>query len=267
MNLDRRMAGPTEWDAVTYHRVSHPQLEWGRAILGRLPLDGNERVMDAGCGSGRLTAELVDRLPEGQVIAVDRSASMLLEASRHLRACGRVTCVRADLLTLPLVGTFDLIFSAATFHWVLDHDALFASLFRALRPGGRLVAQCGGARNIARVLARVSRMAAMPPYGPYFAGWRKPVLFADDSTTAARLRAVGFVDVETSLVPVTATLSDEREYRDFLAAVVLRLHLERLPDETLRERLLLTLVEMAAGDDPPFSLDYWRLNLSGRREE
>src|SRR5262245_21843164 len=142
----------TEWDAATYDRISDPMFGWGRTVLERLPLDGDERVLDAGCGSGRVTRLLLDRLPRGSVVALDLSAQMLEEARRNLHDYTRVSFVRADRAEpLPVDGTVDAVFSNATFHWVNDHDALFENLAAVMRPGARLVAQCGGEGNIARI--------------------------------------------------------------------------------------------------------------------
>ena len=260
---------PPEWDATTYHRVAEPQVTWGRRVLARLPLRGDETVVDAGCGTGRLTAELLARLPHGRVIAVDQSANMLRVAAEHLvlRFGDRVAFLRADLQTLTLPRPVDAIFSTATFHWIPDHPRLFRHLFAALVPGGRLVAQCGGGPNLARLVERVDALMASPPYAPSFAGWAGPWEFADDATTAERLRAAGFVEVETALEPAPTTLPDAATYRDFLTSTVLRAHLARLPDEAARGAFAATLTAQAAADDPPFALDYWRLNLAGRRPD
>lgn len=258
---------PSEWDASTYHRVSDPHVDWGAKVLARLPLRGDETVVDAGCGSGRLTALLLERLPRGRAIAVDASDNMLREAAGHLvpRFGGRVSFLRADLQTLTLAAPVDAVFSTATFHWIPDHPRLFRHLFAALVPGGRLVAQCGGGPNIARLMARVAALAAEPAYAPAFAGWPGPWEFADPPTTAERLRAAGFAEVATDLEPEPTVLPDAAAYRDFLRAVVLRVHLARLPDDPAREAFLAALTNQAAADGPPFALDYWRLNLRARR--
>ena len=256
-----------EWDASVYHRVSDPHVDWGRKVLARLPLRGDETVLDAGCGSGRLTALLLEKVPRGRVLAVDASENMLREAAARLapRFGGRVSFLRADLQTLSLPTPVDAVFSTATLHWIPDHPRLFRHLFAALVPGGRLVAQCGGGPNLARLLARVAAAMAAPALAPAFAGWDGPWEFASAETTAERLRAAGFVDVETGLEPEPTVLPDAAAYREFLATVVLRAHLARLPDDAARAAFLDPLVDRAAGDDPPFALDYWRLNLQGRR--
>src|SRR5918998_3727751 len=218
-----------EWDAASYHRVSEPQFAWGMAVLERLALRGDETVLDAGCGSGRLTAELLRRLPGGRVVALDRSAAMARRARETLAAdAPRALVVEADLLALPLRGAVDVVFSTATFHWVLDHDRLFVELAAALRPGGRLLAQCGGGENLARVHAVAARLMDEPEFAPRFAGWAEPWHFAHEDETWRRLEAAGFGDVRVSLVPAPTPFADRAALREFLETVVLRPHLARL---------------------------------------
>ncbi|HEY2956343.1 MAG TPA: methyltransferase domain-containing protein [Candidatus Eisenbacteria bacterium] len=256
-----------EWDAATYHRVSEPQFEWGLKVLARLALAGDETVMDAGCGTGRLTALLIERLPRGRVIAVDQSPSMLATAREFLspRFGPRVEFLETDLLGLDLDCACDAIFSTATFHWVPDHDRLFARLFRALRPGGRIVAQCGGGENLRRLHDRARELCRAPERARFFDGWREPWHFADPGSAARRLHAAGFAEVETWLEARPTRFPDAASFRTFIERVVLHPWLARFPDAALRERFLDALVEQARGDEPPFELDYWRLNLGGQR--
>ncbi len=250
------------WDAAAYHRLSNPQLAWGEHVLERLELAGDETVLDAGCGTGRLTTKLLERLPRGRVIAVDSSAEMLAAAAKELAPWGdRVELVRCDRAALDLADVADVVFSTATLHWVLDHARLFANLYRALRDGGRLLAQCGGGPNLRGLMERVHAVQARPPFAEHFAGHEDPWEFADAATTAARLHAAGFASVETNLVAAPTIFEDERIYWEFLRTAILRLQLEQLP-EALRSRFL---DEVVARVPRPLVLDYWRLNLSGRK--
>ena len=257
----------SDWNADVYHRVSNPQRDWGLPVLERLPLRGHELVLDVGCGTGRLTDRLVARLPRGRAMCVDRSANMLETAREYLapRAGGRVGFVHADAAALPFAGVADAIFSTATFHWVLDHDRLFASLFTALKAGGRVVAQCGGGPNLERVHDRCARLMNDPLFAEHFATWRHPWEFADAGTTARRLERAGFVEIETSLHSSPVLQPDAPTYREFVEHVICRPHLEYLPNTTLRARFMDRLTEEAALDSPPFELDYWRLNFDARR--
>jgi hypothetical protein len=126
------------------------------------------------------------------------------------------------------------------------------------------VAQCGGGPNLARLLSRARTLARAPQFAPYFTSWEDPWHFADDWATAERLLRTGFVDVETSVEPAPVSFPNGAEYRAFLACVCVRHHLDRLPP-AVRDLFTAALADQAATDDPPFTLDYWRLNLSGRK--
>jgi trans-aconitate methyltransferase len=260
-----------EWNAEVYHRVSTPQQSWGKQVLARLPLRGDEMVLDAGCGSGILTADLLERLPNGNAIALDYSANMLEQAKAFLepRFSGRVTYIEADLGRLDPAeapGPVDAIFSTATFHWVLDHDRLFATLAALLKPGGRLVAQCGGGPNIKRPLDRAKALMTQEPFAPFFSGWTIPIYFAGAEITASRLNASGFTNIKTEIVEAPTNLGTAHAYREFLTNVVFHFFLDQLPNPDLRADFIDRLVDAGAGDDPPFSIDYWRLNIDATKQ-
>jgi len=257
----------TEWNAAAYHKVSGPQTGWGQKVLARLTVNGDERAIDAGCGSGRLTGELMERLPRGRLIATDRSWNMLITARANLRPVfgGRVSFVQMSLPAMPFAEWADLVFSTATFHWIKDHQALFGNILRALRPGGRLMSQCGGGANLVRAHALAAQLMHAEPFARYFEDWPGPWEFASAEATAARLAAAGFVDIDTGIEPAPTTLATEADYREFVTTVIYHPHLERLPDPALKQAFLDRITELAAHDDPPFTLDYWRLNISARR--
>jgi len=123
----------------------------------------------------------------------------------------------------------------------------------------------GWGESLARLLTRLQSLIAAKPFAQYFAGYEFPWEYADAETTAARLRAVGFEQVQTSLEEAPTRFQEPQEFGRFVENVILHQHLERLPQTGLRETFLDELTRQAAGDDPPFLLDYWRLNLKTRR--
>jgi trans-aconitate 2-methyltransferase len=256
-----------EWNAASYHRVATPQTEWGRRVLSRLQVRGDERVIDAGCGTGRLTGELMHMLPHGRLVAIDRSWNMLLTARANLRPefGSRVSYVRVELPALPFAAWADLVFSTATFHWVRDHQTLFGEILRSLRPGGRLFAQCGGGPNLVEAHHLAEDVMHRPPFAEHFRNWNGAWEFSTPDETAARLERAGFVQIRTSLEAAPTTLADEVSYREFVTTVIYNPHLERLPAGRLRLQFIDEVTQRAARQDPPFTLDYWRLNLEGRR--
>jgi trans-aconitate methyltransferase len=256
-----------EWNSAAYDRLSHQQFIWGMKVLERVRVRGGETVLDAGCGSGRLTAEIVRRLPQGHVFAVDLSENMLRMARQNLSDhTSNVSFVCADLQELPFRSHFDGLFSTAAFHWVKDHPRLFRSLFVALKPGGWLVAQCGGGPNLARLRARVAELIASQRYRRYFGDWREPWEFASPEVTADRLRHAGFAEVETWLEAAGFTLPDAETLKEYLATVTLHQHLARIPDPKLREGFLEELARRMEGE-AQLELDYWRLNIDARKPE
>jgi trans-aconitate 2-methyltransferase len=245
-----------DWDATSYDQVGTPVQAFGHALLDRLELRGDETVLDAGCGSGGVTRELVRRVPEGRVIGVDASPSMIARARESL---GDAADLRVgDLLELELEAPVDVVFSSATFHWIADHDRLFARLFAALRPGGRLLAQCGGEGNIAELVAALDVVGREPPFDRYLDGSRGVWNFAGPTETVARLERAGFVDAEAGLHVEPVRPDQPREY---LRTMILGAHLDRLPPE-LHDQLVERMLEEVA---TPVAIDYVRLTMSANR--
>jgi len=247
--------GPREWDAETYDAISDPQFSWGMEVLERLELRGDEAAIDAGCGSGRVTEELLKRLPGGSLLAVDASEAMVEKARDRLGE--GATYMVADLAELEVDEPVDLIFSTATFHWILDHDALFVHLCRALKPGGRLVAQCGGLGNVAEHAKAIAAVATRPEYGEHFEGMTLMWNFAGSEQTEERLRAAGFAAARCWLEPKPVTPADPLR---FTMTVTLGPHLARLPEEKRRP-----FAEAVLAQSPePLTLEYIRLNIEAQ---
>lgn len=220
------------WDAATYEQVAAPQRAWAREIVARAALRPGELVLDAGCGGGGVTQQLLEA--GARVIAVDGDEAMVEQARAALP--DDVPVLHQDLLELDVPEPVDVVFSCAVFHWITDHDALFARLHRALKPGGRLVAQCGGEGNIARVIEALGERP-----GRWF--------YADAASTEERLRRAGFSDVRAWLEPKPTHVDD---METFIATVMLH----GQPDA--RE----AAARAAAQLD---HLDYVRLNFTATR--
>ncbi len=254
--MDPEPAVPEDWDARTYDRVSDPMTRWGEKVLARLTVAPDATVLDAGCGTGRVTEMLLRRVPEGRVVALDAAPSMVAEARLRLAPSGdRVRFVQADLLDLTpgrLGGwaPVDAVLSTATFHWVLDHDRLFAGLAGVMAPGGQLVAQCGADGNIARLIEAV-RSTGLERTGAWY--------YATPEDTRRRLLASGFTAVEVWTHPEPTPI-DPAELETYLETVCLRTMVAPMgPDE--RTSFLARVAE-AMGEPV---IDYLRLNIVARR--
>lgn len=279
----------SDWDAAKYHRISDPQLAWGRGVAMRLSPAPGERILDLGCGTGRLTEEIA-RTPGIRMVGLDRSAAMLREAAARRaltpaggdrgqtpaggdrsqtpagEVAGRVAYVRGDGEALPFVEAFDAVFSAAAFHWIPDHDRLFTSIFQALKRGGRLIAQAGGAGNLDRLYGRAGRLMESPKYARCYESWSQPNHFESVADTEARLARAGFADIDVTLVPAPVPFDGPEAYAEFVAAVCLRHQLDRLPFDD-RAPFMDRITSEAMADNPPLTLDYWRLNITARKAD
>jgi trans-aconitate 2-methyltransferase len=241
---------PRDWDATSYDRLPIPMTAWGANVLGWLDLRGDERVLDAGCGTGKVTRLLLDRLPRGQVIALDGSPAMIAAARERLGE-ERVVYIAADLAQpLPVTPRVDAVLSTATFHWIADHDGLFANLAGVMEPGAQLAAQCGGEGNIAAI------EAVLRGLGRDFRGSKH---FATTEETAARLEAAGFTDIEVWLhAEPTELPADDLE--PYLETICLGDIVADLP----RAERGPFVAEVARRMAAPV-IDYVRLNIRARR--
>jgi trans-aconitate 2-methyltransferase len=242
----------TPWDARTYDRSSQPQQAWASEVLARLDgVAADASILDVGCGTGRVTEALLELVPRGRVLAIDASADMIAVARERLGDRATVWC--ADALELELDEPVDALVSTATLHWVGDHDRLWPRLARALRPGGVLEIQCGGAGNIDGVREAIDTVAR--ELAPELVGW-SPWTFAGAAETERRLTTAGFTVKRCWLEQRPTYPADVAE---FVTTSILAAHLERLPAD--RREPFASAV--AAGVRLP--LDYVRLNVSAVR--
>jgi trans-aconitate 2-methyltransferase len=246
------MATTRDWNAASYDAISAPQQQWGASVIERLALNGDETVLDAGCGTGRVTEMVLERLPHGRVVAVDGSPAMARTARARLDPA-RVEVICSDLLELELPARLDAAISTATFHHIFDHETLFARIRAVLRDGAQFVAQCGGVGNIDRVRRIGAELAGRPPYAEHIGEMGDLWHYATVEQTTQRLEQAGFAVNACWLAPMPTTPPAPRE---FLETVIFAPYLERLP-AALAQAYLDELVTLLG---EPLVLDYVRLN-------
>jgi trans-aconitate 2-methyltransferase len=250
------MESERRWDPAAYHQASDVQEARAELLLGLLPLRGDETVLDAGCGSGRATLRLLERLPDGRVIAVDSNERMAEHARETLG--DRATVIHSDLTELELEEPVDAIFSNAVFHWIQDHERLYERMYAALRPGGTLVAGFGATGNLDRIFAAAADAAREPEFEPHLTSYEPGWRFRGVEDTEALLSTAGFTDIEVSIDTVEETPSDPGGY---LRTAPLLCYLELLPEE-LHDRFVEAVV---ARCPKPMTIDHKRLTVVARR--
>jgi trans-aconitate 2-methyltransferase len=256
----------THWNAEVYDRIGTPMRRWAQAVIDDLNLRGDETVLDAGCGSGSVTFDLLERLPRGRIYAVDSSPEMISKITQAIekREISNVTPIRASLTDFELPEPVDVVFSNAVLHWIPDDDALFGCLLRATKPGGRFRAQCGGGQNIARLMAATEAVEMRKPYESYlrFAEFRKQR--TPEEAKDAMERA-GWTDVRASLFDSPVRFHNSDDAALYLRTIILQRHVAALPEDHQEPFLRAVIDETIRRFGEPFTADYVRLDLWATR--
>lgn len=234
------------WDGVAYDALPLPHEQWGIRTIAALNLQPNEALLDAGCGTGRDAQLALEQLPNGSLVCVDQSSTMLDQCRSRFGQDSRVRILEGDLdQALPVEAeSVDAIMSVAALHWLEHHNNVWQHFFNALKPGGRIATDCGGYGNLAKTLALVPQIDPAITFPNWY--------YANVSDTEALLKAAGFVDIEVSLRPHPTPLPDKETLQTYLKTLVFR---EWSDDQISRISDLLT-------DN---TLDYVRLEVRARK--
>jgi trans-aconitate methyltransferase len=191
------------WDAKDYAKNSQNQFRWARELIPKLKLQGNEALLDIGCGDGKITAEIATCLPRGRAVGVDSSKEMIRLANENFpsKEHPNLTFQVMDARELTFQNEFDVAFSNAALHWIVDHRAVLAGVKRSLKPGGRLLFQMAGKGNAQEILNIINELADLEPWKPFFSGMTFPYGFYDTQEYRAFLREAGLVTERVELFP------------------------------------------------------------------
>jgi trans-aconitate 2-methyltransferase len=257
----------TYWDAEVYDRIGKPMRTWAQRVIDDLALRGDETVLDAGCGSGSVTFDLLQKLPEGKVYAVDASAEMIASLAKTIDERGetRVTPLHASLTDFTLPEPVDAVFSNAVFHWIPDDAALFGCLFRAAKPDGRLRAQCGGFGNNGNVLEAVAAVRAQERFVRHLGEFTDTKKYRTPEAATLSLEQAGWRDVGASLFEAPVPFEDHASAALYVKTILLRDHVARLPDDLQDDYCLAVVKETVRRHGEPYVADYVRLDMWASR--
>jgi trans-aconitate 2-methyltransferase len=264
-------AGPcmtnTYWNAEVYDRIGTPMRRWAQQVIDDLALRGDETVLDAGCGSGSVTFDLLQKLPNGKVYALDASAEMIASLTRTIaeKRETRVVPMQASLTDFTLPELVDAVFSNAVFHWIPDDGALFGCLFRATKPGGRLRAQCGGFGNNHNVLEAVAAVREQPRFAKHLGEFKDSKKYRTPDEAKAALEGAGWSSVRASLFEAPVPFEDHQSAALYVKTILLRDHVARLPADLQDAYCLAVVEETVRRHGEPYVADYVRLDLWAQR--
>lgn len=221
---------------------------WAQALIDQLALQGDESVLDIGCGDGKVTAELARHVPDGRVLGVDRSWAMVRLAQHSFAQVPNLAFAQMDAARLGFATGFDVAFSNATLHWVHDHRGVLDGVARALRPGGRLLFQMGGQGNAAGVVATMETLMARPAWRRYFTGFTFPYHFAAPEAFRQAMEAAGLRCERAELIEKDMQQAGAAGLAGWIRTTWLP-YLERVPQEQ-RETFVETVVETYLAGHP-----------------
>jgi len=164
-----------DWDGRHYDKFSCHQKEWGNALIQELKIKGNERILDLGCGNGHTTRRLAALVPLGEVIGIDASAKMLEVAREKCSPNMKVKLL--EINDLDYEDEFDIIFSSATLHWIIDHKRLLLNICRALKPSGYMRVQFAADGNCSTLINVLKKLMELPEYANEFKNFKWPWFF------------------------------------------------------------------------------------------
>jgi trans-aconitate 2-methyltransferase len=262
------------WDAENYHRVSTVQESWATELLEKRKIGEYEVVMDAGCGTGRVTGTIANAVKKGRVYAVDIDVNMITKAKENLKDFSNITFIKSDISEVRLPEKIDLIFSNAAIHWILDHKKLFSNFWELLKPNGELLIQCGGKGNLELVHTILEKLRKGNTFKHYFADWKSPWNFASPADVKKTLSDIGFNDTQAQLKKKTAKFENHEEFVLFMKTVVMKPYLAYLPADNNNETRNsfmgefineLTKNQKTNKADVDLKLEYVRLDITGRK--
>ena len=260
-----------DWDATTYDNISNVIESWGHKTIEYRKWKGNEIVLDAGCGSGRLTKILSIKVPQGKVIAVDSNLSMIRLAKENLTKFSNIEFIKMDISEIiELKEKVDVVFSNAVLHWILNHKKIFEQFWEILKPDGQLLIQCGGYRNLTKTLNIFNKVSNSKEFYNYFSYnkqddiWNQTWYFAKKEDTEKLLQEIGFRNIQVFLEHKEAKFNNKEEYFIFIKTIVLIPYLKYLPNEMLKDKFAKSVVEEIETNakELQWKLDYVRLNIN-----
>ncbi len=258
------------WDAADYAKSSPAQKCWAHELVQKIGLFGHERVLDIGCGDGKVSAEIARCLPAGSVTGLDSSPGMIRFARESFphTAYPNLTFEEGDAQALRYESEFEVVFSNAALHWVYDQRPVIAGIYRALKSGGRMIVQMGGKGNAAGVFAVLDRMIAEPAWARYFTGFSFRYGFFSPEEYCPWLAAAGLTPVRAELIPKEMVYPDQDGLAGWVRTTWLP-YIERVPEEMrtefVEEMVTRYLSMYSAGPDGTIRVAMVRLEIEAKK--
>jgi trans-aconitate 2-methyltransferase len=239
-----------KWDAEDYKDSSSAQIKWARELLSKLDLKGDERILDIGCGDGKITAEIANRVSSGSALGIDNSEEMIkcslknYPSEKHPNLDFKVI----DAQNLPFNREFDVVFSNAALHWVIDHLRVLQGIKKSLKPHGRILLQMGGKGNAAEILVVLDRIISKDTWGKYFQIFSFPYGFHGPDDYNLWLQQVGLKAKRVELITKDMIQKGKEGLASWIRTTWLP-YTQRIP-EGLRDNFIKEIVDTYVENHP-----------------
>ncbi len=179
-----------EFDGEKYKAASSHQKEWGKSLISKISLQGNEIILDLGCGDGHLTEQLSLLVPNGKVLGIDASIGMIKTAQQICR--DNLDFIHMDINNLHFSNEFNIIFSNAALHWIKDHNRLLQNSYAALKAGGILIWDFGSNGNCSNFLEVIQKKITEDKYIDFFRDFEMPWFMPSKSHYEELIANIGY---------------------------------------------------------------------------
>lgn len=248
------------WNPEEYSRHSTEQAKWARELIAKLNLQGTERVLDIGCGDGKVTAELASSLPQGSVLGIDSSPEMIAFAKdAFMDKFVNLAFQCVDVRQISFTREFDIVFSNATLHWVADHASVLTKIRQSLRPSGMMLLQMAGKGNASDVVEAVNEMIRQEQWRAYFHDFPFPYTLYPDDKYKKLVKAAGLAVKRIELFPKTMVHKGRESFSGWIKTTW-HPYLQRLP-ANLHERFVRELVDAYEKRYPPDEEGFFRVGM------
>jgi trans-aconitate methyltransferase len=224
-----------KWDAKEYQKSSSTQQKWARELITKMDLHGSEKVLDMGCGDGKVTSEIATHLKKGCIMGIDSSIDMIELATKTfpLKEHPNLHFKMKDFQEIDYDSEFDLIFSNAALHWIKDHDNILKRIQKSLKPKGNILFQMGGKGNAQKILDLVDEIINEEKWKNYFQGFTFPYGFYGPKKYKKWLNEANLKPVRVELISKVMHQKGVEGLKSWIRTVWLP-YTQRIPED-LRE--------------------------------
>lgn len=258
--------GNFEFNGEKYKKASKHQKEWGNSLISQMQLNGNEDVLDLGCGDGVLTEQIALRIPDGTVLGVDASGGMIQTAKKIKKH--NLRFVQMDINDMEFRDEFDIIFSNAALHWIKDHALLLKHSFEALKSGGSIYWNFAGDGTCRTFNTVMEEIMQQQEYQAFFKDFEWPWFMPSKAEYDLLAGTIGFSEVRVIEENKDRYFADVDEMVRWIDQPSIVPFLQNVPDENkedFRQEVIQNMIDRTQQPDGTCFETFRRINFYAKK--